>query len=86
MKTDSQITTIATNTLLNYFSDCEAETPAQKQHCMMLLNEAMQPFITLCNEHEQGRSSSNSVTARNALAKINKILFPLVVNDQPNKH
>jgi hypothetical protein len=85
MKTDSQITTIATNSLINYFSDCGAELPVQKLHSMQLLNDAMKPFITLCSEHQQGRSSKDSILARQALSKINKILFPLVVNDQPNK-
>ena len=85
MKTDNQITTIATNTLLNYFNDCGADAPINKLHSMRLLEEAMVPFTVLCSEHQQGRSSKNSTKARQALSQINKILFPLVVNDQPNK-
>jgi hypothetical protein len=86
MKTDNQITTIATNTLLNYFSDCEADAPVQKLHCLSYLAEASKPFNTLCSEHAQGRNSTNSIIARNALTQINKILFPLVVDDLPKKH
>lgn len=85
MKTDQQITTIATNTLLNFFGDCEADSPVQKLHSMRLLHSAMVPFITLCQEHEQGRTSSNSAVASQALDEINQVLFPLVVNDQPIK-
>lgn len=85
MKADKQIMSIATNTLLNYFFDCEADSPVQKLHCLSYLAEASKPFKVLCSEHAQGRTSNNSIVARNALHEINKIIFPIVVDDQPKK-